>query len=79
MCLTADPGVSSSILAPSHTSVGIGHEIISKAILLPTADSRRVVSYNRKYRIQPCIIRKNAQPATPLLTPKSWKNEFRKY
>ena len=25
------------------------------------------------YRIQLCIIRKNTQPAPPLLTPKSWK------
>ena len=50
MCLTADPGVTSSILALSHTFVEIEHEIISTAILLPFADSRRVVvSYKRKY------------------------------
>ena len=42
-CLTADPGVTSSILAHSHTFVEIDHEIISMAILLPSADSRRVV------------------------------------
>ena len=48
--LTADPGVASSIPARSHTFMQIDHEIISTAILLPTADSRRVVvSYKRKY------------------------------
>ena len=50
MCLTADPGITSSILAQSHTFVEIDHEIISMAILLPSADSRRVVvSYKLKY------------------------------
>ena len=38
-CLTADPGVASSILTQSHTFVEIDHEIISAAILLPSADS----------------------------------------
>ena len=48
--LTADPGVMSSIPARSHTFVEIDHEINSKVILLPSADSRRVVvSYKRKY------------------------------
>ena len=48
-CLTADPGVPSSIPSLSHTLVEIDHEIISMAIL-PSADSRRVVvSYKRKY------------------------------
>ena len=37
--LTADPGVSSSILAWSHTFAGINHEITSTAILLPYAES----------------------------------------
>ena len=37
--LTADPGVASSIPARSHTFVEIGHEIISMAILLPSAES----------------------------------------
>ena len=45
-CLTADPGVVSSISALSHTFVEIDHEIISTAILLPSPDSR---SYKRKY------------------------------
>ena len=52
MCLTADPGVASSIPFQSHTFVKfkIDREIISTAILLPSADSRRVVvSYKRKY------------------------------
>ena len=38
-CLTADPGVVSSIQARSHTFVEIDHEIISTVILLPSADS----------------------------------------
>ena len=38
-CLTADPGVTSSIPARSHTFVETDHEIISTVILLPSADS----------------------------------------
>ena len=38
-CLTADPGVASSIPARSHTLVEIDHEIISRVILLPSTDS----------------------------------------
>ena len=38
-CLTADPGVVSSIPARSHTFVEIDHEIISTVILLSSADS----------------------------------------
>ena len=48
-CLTADPGVTSSIPARSHTFVEIDHETISTAILLPSLYSRGVVSYKRKY------------------------------
>ena len=50
-CLTADPGVASSIPARYHTFVEIDHEIISTVILLlPLIYSRRVVvSYKRKY------------------------------
>ena len=49
-CLTSDPGVMSLIPAWSHTFVEIDHEVISMAILLPSADSRRVVvSYKPKY------------------------------
>ena len=38
-CLTAIPGVASSIPARSHTFVEIDHEIISTVILLPSTDS----------------------------------------
>ena len=38
-CLTADPGVASSIPAWSHTFMEIDHEIISTVILLPSAGS----------------------------------------
>ena len=37
-CLTADPGVASSIPARYHIFVEIDHEIISTVILLPSAD-----------------------------------------
>ena len=37
-CLTADPGVASSIPVRSHTFVEIDHEVISTVILLPSAD-----------------------------------------
>ena len=37
--LTADPGVASLIPAWSHTFMEIDHEIISKVILLPSAES----------------------------------------
>ena len=37
--LTADPGVASSISAQSHTFMEIDHEIISRVILLPSAES----------------------------------------
>ena len=48
--LTADPGVASSIPARSHTFTEIDHAILSTVIILPSADSRRVVfSYKRKY------------------------------
>ena len=36
-CLTADPGVASSIPGWFHTFVEIDHEIISTVILLPSA------------------------------------------
>ena len=37
-CLTADPGVASSIPARYHTFVEIDHEMISTVILFPSAD-----------------------------------------
>ena len=49
--LSSDPEVASLIPAWFHTFVEIDHEIISTAILLPSADSRRVVAnYERKCR-----------------------------
>ena len=57
-CLTTDPGVTSSIPARSHTFMEIDHEIISKTILLPSADSRKVgVSYKRKY-VQEVLVKR---------------------
>ena len=51
--MTADQGVASSTQAWSHTFAEIDHEIISTAILLPSADSKRVVvSYKRKYVLE---------------------------
>ena len=38
-CLTADPGVGSSIPAQPHTFVEIDREMISKVILLPSTES----------------------------------------
>ena len=38
-CLTADPGVASSISVRSNTFVEIDHKMISTVILLPSADS----------------------------------------
>ena len=38
-CLTADPGVASSIPIRSHAFVEIDHEMISTVILLPSAVS----------------------------------------
>ena len=50
MCLTSDPWVLSLIPTRAHSFVEIDHEMISTAILLPSADSRRVgVRYKRKY------------------------------
>ena len=48
--IVTQPWVASSIPTQSHTLAEIDHKIISMAILLPSADSRRVVvSYKRKY------------------------------
>ena len=38
-CLTTDPGVASLLPVRFHTFVEIDHEMISKVILLPSADS----------------------------------------
>ena len=75
-CLTADPGVVSSILARSHTFVEIDHEIISTVILLlpreiistvilllPLIYSRRVVvSYKQKY-VHELLVNRLFKPA----------------
>ena len=63
-CLTADPGIASSIPARSHTFVEIDHEIISTVILLlPLIYSRRVVvSYKRKY-VHELLVNRLFKPA----------------
>ena len=63
-CLTADPGVTSSIPVRSHTFVEIDHEIISTVILpFPLIYSRRVVvSYKRKY-VHELLVNRLFKPA----------------
>ena len=63
-CLTADPGVASSIPVRSHTFVEIDHEMISTVILLlPLIHSRRVVvSYKRKY-VHKLLVNRLFKPA----------------
>ena len=57
-CLTADPGVASSIPIRSHTFVEIDHEMISTLIY-----SRRVVvSYKRKY-VHELLVNRLFKPA----------------
>ena len=73
MCLTADPGVASSIPARYHTFVEIDHEIISTVILLlPLIYSRRVVvSYKRKY-VHKLLVNRLLKPAQE----KVWLSEL---
>ena len=63
-CLTADPGVASSIPVRSHTFVEIDHEMISTVLLLlPLIHSRRVVvSYKRKY-VHELLVNRLFKPA----------------
>ena len=63
-CLTADPGVASSIPVRPHTFVEIDHEMISTVILLlPLIHSRRVVvSYKRKY-VHKLLVNRLFKPA----------------
>ena len=63
-CMTADPGVESSIPARSHTFVEIDHEIISTVISsLSLIHSRRVVvSYKRKY-VHKLLVNRLFKPA----------------
>ena len=72
-CLTADPGVASSILARYHTFVEIDYEIISTVILLlPLIYSRRVVvSYKRKY-VHKLLVNRLLKPAQE----KVWLSEL---
>ena len=61
--LTPNPGATSSILAQSHTYKEIDHEITSRAILLPSTDSRRVVvSYKQKY-VHEVLVNRLVKPA----------------
>ena len=63
-CLTADPGVASSIPVRSHTFVEIDHEMISTAILLLLLIHSRmvVVSYKRKY-VHELLVNRLFKPA----------------
>ena len=72
-CLTADPGVASSIPARYHTFVEIDHEIISTVIRsLPLIYSRRVVvSYKRKY-VHKLLVNRLLKPAQE----KVWLSEL---
>ena len=72
-CLTADPGVASSIPTRYHTFVEIDHEIISTVIpLLPLIYSRRVVvSYKRKY-VHKLLVNRLLKPAQE----KVWLSEL---
>ena len=68
-CLTADPGVASSIPVRSHTFVEIDHEMISTVILLPSADSfKKGCCQLRPFHIhtetEPKPNRKNKMPLT---------------
>ena len=48
--ILSNPGVASYIPVQSHKFVEIDHEIVSMAILVPYADTRRVVvCYKRKH------------------------------
>ena len=49
-------GVESLITAWSHTFVEIDNEIISTAILLPSADSRRVVVSNKQKYVHKVLV-----------------------
>ena len=72
-CLTADPGVASSIPVRSHTFMEIDHEMISTVICsLPLIYSRRVVvSYKRKY-VHELLVNRLFKPAQE----KMWLGEL---
>ena len=54
-CLTENPGVASSILVRPHTFMEIDHKVNSMVRLLPSPESRRVVSYMQKYGTK-CLV-----------------------
>ena len=66
-CLTADPGVVSSIPARYHTFVEIDNEIISTVILLPSADLFK----KRKY-VHKLLVNRLLKPAQE----KVWLSEL---
>ena len=72
-CLTADPGVASSILARYHTFVEIDHEIISTVILLPSADlfKKGCCQLQRKY-VHKLLVNRLLKPAQE----KVWLSEL---
>ena len=71
-CLTADPGVASSIPARYHTFVEIDHEIISTVILLlPLIYSRRVVSVTSE-SVHKLLVNRLLKPAQE----KVWLSEL---
>ena len=73
VCLTADPGVASSIPVRSHTFVEIDYEIILRSFSsLPLIHSRRVVvSYKRKY-VHELLVNRLFKPAQE----KGWLGEL---
>ena len=73
VCLTADPGVESSIPARYHTFVEIDHEIIPTVILLLLLiySRRVVVSYKRKY-VHKLLVNRLLKPAQE----KVWLSEL---
>ena len=62
-CLTADPGVVSSIPARSHTFVEIDHEIISTVILLSSADSFKKGCCQLQAKVHKLLVNRLFKPA----------------
>ena len=56
MCLAVDQGVANLIPARPHTFLEIDHEIFSTAILLPSADSRRVVVSDKQQYVHKLLV-----------------------
>ena len=64
-CLTADPGVASSIPARSHTFVEIDHEMIFTVILLPSSDFSGCCQLQLQAKVCPRITGKPLVQACP--------------